>query len=742
MGFANVFRQVARNWIYSSAALALILLTMPNCRAQAQQPDQESEVKALEKLGLTPPVLEELSQLIGKLQRGVQYPVARSESRLMALQPDSTVAYIAMPNYGEVASQGLQIFRQELKESDVLRDWWHKPGNMASTGPLVEVAVEKFSEFSGYLGNEIALAGSVEGREPKLLIAAEIRKSGLKEFLAQTLTQYGSSATPVRILDAREFAGFKGTSTGKNLIVLVRPDYMVASLDVATLRSFNARLDRKDPGFSSTPFGRRITQAYQGNVTILEAVDLQKILSLIPITTDKERTTLEQTGLVDLKYWISRRLSVEGRQVSEGEVSFTRPRRGAMAWLGAPAALGGLDFVSPSPVAVIGLKLKNPAEIYDDVRALATASNPSAFAMPDAFEKTLNLSLRNDVLGELGGEITGELVSYSQQQAVWKAILSVKDSAHLQQSLNTLLSALNQTPAKSEADGITYYTLPIPTAKTPMEVDYAFVDGYLVSGSSREIVAEAIHLHKSGGALARTERFRAALPPGHTSEFSALLYEDPVAVVALNARKTAPELTRLFGQLSGQEPPVVACGYGEEKAIRAVSTSPAIDASIVLIGAAIAIPNLLRSKMADKGPTYDAAAISSLRTVNTAQITYGSLYAEKGFAPDLATLGEGPGGAAKGSAKHAHLITAPLGDPSCSGTKWCSKSGYQFRVNGECKQLACTDYVAVATPGSADTGNRSFCSTSDGVIRYQAGILPQETRLTVKQCEAWAPLQE
>lgn len=736
MGLTQVFRQVARNWIHSSAVLGLIFLAASNCRAQAQQPDQESEVKVLEKLGLTPPVLEELSQFIGKLQRSVQYPAARSESRLMALQPDSTVAYIAMPNYGDVANQGLQIFRKELKESAVLREWWQRPGNMASTGPMLEVAVEKFSEFSGYLGDEIAIAGSVDGRDPKLLIAAEIRKPGLKEFLAQIVKQYGSPATPVRILDAKEFAEAKETSAGKNLTVLVQPDYIVASLDLATLRSFNARLDRKEQGFSSTPFGQRIAQAYQGRVTILEAVDLQKILTLIPITTDKERTTLEQTGLVDLKYWISRRMSMDGRPVSEGEVSFTRPRRGVMAWLAPPAALGSLDFISASPVAVASMKLKNPAEIYDDVRALATASNPNAFAMPDAFEKSLSVSLRDDVLGQLGGEITGELVSYSQQQAVWKGVLSVKDPAHLQQSLNTLLSALTGPPAKTEADGITYYSLRVPSSKAPTEVDYAFVDGYLVGGSSREIVAEAIHLHKTGGALAKTERFRAALPPGQASEFSALLYEDPIAVVALNAGKAAPELTRLFGQLSGQEPPVVACAYGEEKAIRAVSTSPAIDASIVLVGAAIAIPNLLRSRMA----ANEASAVASIRTMNTAQITYGSLYAEKGFAPDLATLGEDSGGAGKGSAKHAHLITAPLGDPSCTGAKWCSKSGYQFRVKGECKQQACTDYVAVATPVSADTGNRSFCSTSDGVIRYQAGILPHDVKLTVKDCQAWAPL--
>ncbi|HYL47196.1 MAG TPA: hypothetical protein VEU52_09210 [Candidatus Limnocylindrales bacterium] len=735
MGFAQGIRWGARNWIQCGAVLGLIFFVASNCRAQTETPNQSAEVQALEKLGLTPPVLEELSKIIGKFQSCVQFPPARGESRLMALEPDSTVAYVAVPNYGEVTNQALQIFRQELKENSVLRDWWQH-GSMAATGPMLEVAVEKFSEFSGYLGNEMAIAGSVEGRDPKLLIAAEVRKPGLKEFLAQIVKQYGGQSTPVRIFDAKEFAEATEMSAGKNLLVLVRPDYMVASLDLATLRSFNARLDQENPGFSSTPFGQRIAQAYQGRVTILEAVDIHKILMLIPITTEKDKTMLEQTGLVDLKYWISRRLSVEGKSVSEGEVSFTRPRRGAMAWLAPPAALGSLDFVSPSPVAVVSLKLKNPAEIYDNVRALSTASNPNSFAMVDAFEHSLNVSVRNDVLGQLGGEITGELVSYSQQQAVFRSIVSVKDPARLQQSLNTLLSAVTGPPAKSEADGVTYYTLPIPSAKPPMEIDYAFVDGYLVSGSSREVVAEAVRLHKNGGALAKTERFRAALPPGHGSEFSALLYEDPIAVIALNAGKTSPILTSVFSRLSGQEPPVVACAYGEEKAIRAMSTSPAVDASVFLIAAAVAIPNLLRARIAD-----GQSALSVIRTVNTAQVTYASMYPERGFAPDLASLGPDPGGSQKEPADHADLLEATIANSNCTAATWCAKSGYRFRVTGVCKTKHCEDYVVVGTPVSTSTGTRSFCSTSDGVIHYKAEVLPKDTRLTVKECRAWPPLQ-
>src|SRR5437868_7824897 len=55
--------------------------------------------------------------------------------------------------------------------------------------------------------------------------------------------------------------------------------------------------------------------------------------------------------------------------------------------------------------------------------------------------------------------------------------------------------------------------------------------------------------------------------------------------------------------------------------------------AIILIIAAIAIPNLLRSKMA----ANEASAVGSLRTINTAEVTYSSTYGT-GYT-DLTTLG-------------------------------------------------------------------------------------------------------
>ncbi len=129
--------------------------------------------------------------------------------------------------------------------------------------------------------------------------------------------------------------------------------------------------------------------------------------------------------------------------------------------------------------------------------------------------------------------------------------------------------------------------------------------------------------------------------------------------------------------------------------------------AIILIIAAIAIPNLLRSRMA----ANEASAVGSVRTVNTAEVTYSTTYGT-GFAPNLASLG----GAAPCVAAAA---TACLIDPVLSvGTK----SGYTLvatpNTGAGTVVSPFVNYESNATRVSASTGTRAFCSDQSGVIRY------------------------
>jgi len=123
--------------------------------------------------------------------------------------------------------------------------------------------------------------------------------------------------------------------------------------------------------------------------------------------------------------------------------------------------------------------------------------------------------------------------------------------------------------------------------------------------------------------------------------------------------------------------------------------------AIILIIAAIAIPNLLRSRMA----ANEASAVGSLRTINTAAVTYSSTYPSSGYPANLKNLGTS--GAATSAS--ADLVDSVL----AGGTK----SGYTFKFTGD-GNTPSTGYSIVATPISIGTsGQRGFFTDQSGVIR-------------------------
>ena len=127
--------------------------------------------------------------------------------------------------------------------------------------------------------------------------------------------------------------------------------------------------------------------------------------------------------------------------------------------------------------------------------------------------------------------------------------------------------------------------------------------------------------------------------------------------------------------------------------------------AIILIIAAIAIPNLLRSRIA----ANESSAVGSMRSINTAQVTYASTYPDTGFGANLQVLGPASGSTTVSSTASG-LIDNVLG---CS-LATCNKSGYKFSVSG-----TTSAYVSGGDPITAgQTGQRYFYSDASGVIRF------------------------
>lgn len=130
--------------------------------------------------------------------------------------------------------------------------------------------------------------------------------------------------------------------------------------------------------------------------------------------------------------------------------------------------------------------------------------------------------------------------------------------------------------------------------------------------------------------------------------------------------------------------------------------------AIILIIAAIAIPNLLQSRIR----ANEASAVSSLRQIKTAEVAYAMAYPSVGYASALKDLGGTVPCTA--TSTNACLLDNSLALAIASP----GKSGYIFAATGVASRN--TDFVVGGVPISPkSTGNHDFCSTSDATLRFQ-----------------------
>jgi len=146
--------------------------------------------------------------------------------------------------------------------------------------------------------------------------------------------------------------------------------------------------------------------------------------------------------------------------------------------------------------------------------------------------------------------------------------------------------------------------------------------------------------------------------------------------------------------------------------------------AIILIIAAIAIPNLLRARIA----ANESSAVASVRTINTAEISYNIAFPTFGYAAALANLSGGGGAGCVATNAQACLLDTTLG----GGTK----SGYNFTaVGGNANAAgALTTYLVNSDPVTQNqTGVRSFCAVEDAVIHFAQAAIANCGAATVLQ---------
>jgi prepilin-type N-terminal cleavage/methylation domain-containing protein len=136
--------------------------------------------------------------------------------------------------------------------------------------------------------------------------------------------------------------------------------------------------------------------------------------------------------------------------------------------------------------------------------------------------------------------------------------------------------------------------------------------------------------------------------------------------------------------------------------------------AIILIIAAIAIPNLLRARIA----ANESSAASSVRTINTAEVSYLSTYPQNGYSAALANLGPGAGACPNPPVPAtACLIDRQLATANAAP----GKNGYLVDELGgtPINNVNTTYQVDAQALNQNTTGVKGFCSFEDAVVRMQ-----------------------
>ena len=132
--------------------------------------------------------------------------------------------------------------------------------------------------------------------------------------------------------------------------------------------------------------------------------------------------------------------------------------------------------------------------------------------------------------------------------------------------------------------------------------------------------------------------------------------------------------------------------------------------AIILIIAAIAIPNLMRARMA----ANDSSAAASERSIITAEVAYFSTFPTLGYPAAMTTLGGAVGVACVPSQLTACLLDNNLSNDGPGGN---GKSGYNYAATPGGAAATGWNFYTTAAPVANTTGTRVYCAVDDGVVR-------------------------
>jgi ferric-dicitrate binding protein FerR (iron transport regulator) len=474
-------------------------------------------------------LLTKLTQLGKDLDAAVARPGIRTSTRLLDLAPQETLVYVGLPNLAQNLAQTQQNLEERLATDSTLQQWWGQAFSTSSDSQRFHDVIAKIGDLGSNLGDEVSVAVTANG---PVVLAQVTNPSAFSAALAQEVAEENTKAgkTVLQIVDSPNVT--PNPADTHTLLLWVQGDLFVATPSAALLAEMGTIVAQPAANpFLQAGFHNRVAESYQEGAGWLFAGDFQKLLAAHPPSADSHAEAL---GILDFQDVVLNRREGSGHTATVAAVTFTRPRRGIPSWLAAPAPMRSLDFISSDANAAAVAVVKNPTDLLND---LLTAV-PDLAAHLDQLQAEHGINLR-DLAAPLGGEIAFALDGPLLPKPSWKLVVEVYNPQSLESSLEQLTASLNtQLQAKGKpgitlthqtTGGQTYYT--IASATQTFEIDYLFVDGYLVMTPSRALLESTLAQRAAGATLASSAKFRSLLPSDQQVNFSALVYQNLPAAI-------------------------------------------------------------------------------------------------------------------------------------------------------------------------------------------------------------------
>lgn len=496
----------------------------------------------------------------------IPQPGVRHSTHLLDLMPESTVVYAALPNLADSIAESHRVIQERMSQNAALRQWWEK--EQSGRAQNMDKVVETIRQFGSYLGDEIAVSVSMDekGEPGEPLVLAELKNSqGLQQFLEQEIAKYSNDKKGHPEIEFVEnpmtaSAGSGGAHGGKSekLYVWIQDNLFAASPKLQQLQSLaTAKANGGVSSFTATPFRNRIAQVYQEGAGLVVAANLEKVVAETRDErakgpdADKREAALNKLGILSVKYFVLDQKDTNGKTHTQASLSFSDAQRGIPSWLAAPGPMGSLEYISPDANVVAGFVVKNPATLVDDLLGVLETVSPDLKAYLDKQQTERGFNIRNDIGAPLGGEFAFAIDGPILPTPSWKMVFEVNDPAHLQQALERVIGEVNKEAAKfgknglawekSDLSGRTYYTLKSADFGL-VEVNYTYVNGYLIVGPSKALVEKSLRAQENGLSLLRSAKFTAGLPADGNANFSAVFYHNIGGLVPAGLASQAAKL--------------------------------------------------------------------------------------------------------------------------------------------------------------------------------------------------------